>query len=108
IGMKVTATGDHSNVTASTVNIAVSGGISGALVIRHAQDDRTTEADTTASSTSGVALSTTGSVLVAATATNTASALDLAKVQISLGAVSIAVVYGLAEVGGATRVRLDG
>ena len=101
------ATGDHSNVTASTINVAGSVGLTAGITIRHAQDDRTTEADTTASATAGVGLSTTGAVSVTADATNTATAHDLAP-DIAIGGVAISVVYGLAEVGGATRVKLDG
>ena len=106
-GMTVAAYGDNTSVTASTINIQVSGGVSLGLTIRHAQDDRTTEADTTASATPNVGLLTPGAVTVTATAQNDAQSKDLGP-NISIGAGSIAVVYGLAEVGGATRVKLDG
>jgi hypothetical protein len=105
-GMTVTASGDHSNVKAATINVA--GGVGAlAVTIRHAEDDRTTEADTTASATPGAALSSGGAVSVTATATNEAQANDLGP-NITLGGGTLSVVYGIAEVGGATRVRLDG
>ncbi len=57
--LTVTATGDQSNVTAETFDLA-SGAFALGLTIRHASDDRNTEADTTASTTPNVALSLTG------------------------------------------------
>ena len=109
-GMTVEATGNHGEIQAKTLNVAVSGVFALGLTIRHAADNRSTEAKTTASSTPDVALSTTGAVSVSAHATNHASAVDLLPVlgTVSLGAGALSIVWGVAEVGGATRVELDG
>ncbi|HEY3921306.1 MAG TPA: carbohydrate-binding protein, partial [Gaiellaceae bacterium] len=106
--LTVTATGDQSNVTAETFDLAA-GAFALGLTIRHASDDRNTEADTTASATSGVALSLTGAANISAIATNHATAAEIVGIpEISIGGVSITVLFGIAEVGGATRVQLDG
>jgi len=106
-GMTVTATGDHSDVNASSINVAVGAGLAAGLTIRHAVDDRSTEANTTASATPGAALSTTGAVSITAQAINAATAQDVGP-NITIGGLGISVIYGIAEVGGATRVQLDG
>ena len=107
-GMSVTAVGHHSEVTAETFDITT-GGLAVGVVIRNAVDDRTTEADTTASATSGAALSTTGAVIVSAVAANHATAKAYTGFpEIKLAGLAISVLYSLAEVDGATRVKLEG
>ncbi len=106
--LTVTATGDQSNVTAETFDLA-SGAFAFGLTIRHASDDRTTEADTTASASPHVGLSLSGAADITATATNHSTAAEIIGIpEISIGGVSITVLFGIAEVGGATRVQLDG
>ena len=97
--MSVTAVGHHSEVPPKrSTSRPVARHIG--VVIRNAVDDRTTEADTTASATLGAALSTTGAVTVSARATNHVTAQAYTGFpEIKIAGLAISVLYSLAEVG---------
>ncbi len=107
-GMTVAATGDHSNVSAETLNPKVGFATLG-LTIRHAVDSRNTEGATTKSATAGAALSAGGAVLVTAQATNHVVVGPIAGIpEISVSGFSLSILVGIAKVEGATEVQLDG
>ncbi|UZJ27066.1 hypothetical protein RHODO2019_19090 (plasmid) [Rhodococcus antarcticus] len=99
-GETVSATGDHSDVTVKSANVATGALAAVGATVALATDAR----DTTAQVTSG-SLSTSGAVRVIASATNTATASAPGG---SAGTVAITVMVPIATVTGATTAVLNG